>query len=329
MRKALVTGANGFIGSALCRRLLQDGASVRAMCRAPARGQALAEAGAEVVGGDVQDSRVVHRLAEGCDLVFHVAAADISRSAAYQYNVNVQGTRNVIHAAHKAGAERYVHVSTVAVYGYDIDGPIDEDQQHRPSRDDYYMQSKSLGEKAAWSYAERSGLPTVAVRPAFVYGPGSGLWSRTLYDICRRYPVPLIQQGCGHAHPIFIGDLVDLLVSVATHPNAPGNAFHAAPDPAPTWQEFLGYYAAMAGNTSTINLTIGALKPVAAAATLLKRMSGRPVDASGALQYMGRRMTYKMTRAAQVLGWRPRISLEEGMARTEPWLRSLGWRQVD
>ncbi len=323
MRKAFVTGANGFIGSALCRRLLQDGIAVRAMCRTPARGQALLEAGAEVVGGDVQESALVHRSAEGCDVVFHVAAAAISRGAGYQYSVNVQGTRNVIHAAHRAGAERFVHVSTVAVYGYRVDGPIDEDHPHRPSRDDFYMQTKSLGERAAWSYAQRTGLPMTAVRPAFVYGPGSGMWSRTMYAICRRYPVPLIDGGCGHAQPIYIDDLVDLLVTLATHPSAPGNAFHAAPDPAPTWREFLGCYAAIAGNRSTISVPLGVLKPVGMAITLLKRLSGSPVDAFGAIQYMANRATYKMTRAADVLGWRPRISLEDGMARTEPWLRSI------
>jgi nucleoside-diphosphate-sugar epimerase len=323
MRKALVTGANGFIGSALCRRLLQDGVEVRALCRTPAKGQILADLGAELVAGDVQDFRLMHRCAETCDVVFHVAAAAISRSAVFQYNVNVQGTRNVIHAAHQAGAERFVHVSTIAVYGYHVDGPIDEDHPHRPSRDDFYMQTKSLGEQAVWSYSRRSGLPVTAVRPAFVYGPGSGLWSRGLYVICRRYPVPLIDGGCGYAHPIYIDDLVDLLVTVATHPAAPGHAFHAAPDPAPTWREFIGYYAAMAGNALTLNIPVRPLKPFGAVVRLLKRRSGHPVDVNGALQFMASRATFKMTRAANVLGWRPQISLENGMALTEPWLRSL------
>jgi 2-alkyl-3-oxoalkanoate reductase len=323
MRKAFVSGANGFIGSALCRRLLAEGVSVRALCRTPAKGQALADLGAEVVGGDVQDSRLVHSYANGCDVIFHVAAAAISRSAAYQYNVNVQGTRNMLHAAAKAGVQRFVQVSTVAVYGYRVDGPIDEDHPHRPSRNDFYMQTKSLGERAVWSYAQRTGLATVAVRPAFVYGPGSGLWSRTLFEICRRYPVPLIDGGYGHAHPIYIDDLVDLLMIVATHPDAPGQAFHAAPDPAPTWREFLGYYAVMAGNGSTIRIPARALKPIGALVTQLKRRSGRPVDMSGALAYMTSQVTYKMARAAQVINWRPRITLEEGMARTESWLGSI------
>ncbi len=321
MRKAFVTGASGFIGSALTRRLLREGVAVRAMCRTPTKGRLLAEAGADVVIGDIQDSEAVHRYAEGCDIVFHVAAAN-GGSAAFQHNVNVQGTRHVVHAAHRAGAERYVHVSSVAVYGYDIDGPIDESHVQRPSRHDFYAQTKSLGEQAAWAYAKRSGLPMVSVRPAFVYGPGSVFWSRQLYRICRRYPVPLVGGGRGHAHPIYIDDVVDLLVTVASHPDAPGHAFHAAPDPAPTWHEFIGYYAKMAGNPVTISLPVGPLKPLGLAVTFLTRLAGRPVDAVGMARYMTRRITYGMARAASILGWHPHVSLDEGMSRTEAWLKS-------
>src|SRR5262249_46739151 len=142
MSRALVTGANGFIGSALSRRLLRDGIAVRAMCRSAENGTALGAESAEVVQGDIQDAAITRRCAEGCDVVFHVAAVGTG-SALLQYSVNVQGTRNVLRAAHEAGAQRFVHVSTVAVYGYDASGPVDESYPQHASKLDFYMRTKA------------------------------------------------------------------------------------------------------------------------------------------------------------------------------------------
>jgi nucleoside-diphosphate-sugar epimerase len=320
-QRAFVTGANGFIGSALCRRLLRDGLAVRAMCRSASNGKSLNEQGAEVVEGDVQNPALVERYTQGCDVVFHVAAVG-SGSAAYHYNINVEGTRNVFRAAHHAGAQRFIHVSSVIVYGYDIAGLIEESHPQRISRDDFYMQTKAMGEQLVWDMARSTGLPTIAIRPAMVYGPGSNFWSRTLYNIISRYPVPHVEHGQGSAHPIFIDDVIDLLVTAANHPAAPGQVFNAAPDPAPTWGEFLGYYARMAGNTAAFDVPLALIQPLGALITLATRLTGRPVDAYGAMQIMGRRATYSMTKAARVLDWRPQISLEEGMAFTEPWLKN-------
>lgn len=321
MRQALVTGANGFIGSALTLRLLKEGVAVRALCRNPARGAHLVGRGAEVIGGDVQDERSLNRAIAGCDVVFHVAA--VTGGAAYSYNVNVIGAQNVIRAAYRAGAARFVHVSTIAVYGYEIVGRIDESQPARPSPDDFYMQSKALGEAAIWDFAAKTGLPTTCVRPAMVYGPGSAFWSRALYAVCRRMPAPMVDGGRGNAHPIFIDDLVDLMLCMATHTDAPGQTFHAAPDPAPTWSEFMGGYARMAGNTQTLDIPANALAPFSGLVALAARLGGRAFDLAGTLRFWGHRVTFSMDRARAVLNWQPRTSLEDGLRLTEPWLKSL------
>lgn len=316
---ALVTGANGFIGAALTRALLRRGVAVRAVCRTPHKGAALAEEGAEVVRGDVQDLPRLTDLAKGCDVFFHVAA--VMGSAAYTYNINVLGAQNAIKAAHKGGAARFVHVSTVAVYGFNVTGSIPEDHPQQPSPNDYYSITKLHGERAVWAYAARTGLPTTVIRPAFVYGEGSTFWSQALYELCLRFPMPLVDGGRGHAHPIYVEDVCDLLIHVAEHPQAVGNAFNAAPDPAPTWAEFLGYYARMAGRTTSFELPLPVLNAVAPLITALTRLRGTPFDLAGFLRVWGHRATYSMARATNLLGWQPRTSLAEGMRRTEFWLR--------
>ncbi len=319
MQKAFVTGACGFIGSALTRHLLQMGVAVRALCRDPRKGRRLAEAGAEVVAGDIQDGEGMARHAVGCEVVFHVAA--VMGSAAYTYNINVQGTLRVAEAAHAAKAERFVHVSTIAVYGPNTSGLVRESHPHRPSPYDYYAQTKSIGELAAWAYANRVGLPMTCVRPAFVYGPESQFWTIQLYRLAKRGIAPVLDHGRAHAHPIYISDLCDLMAVMATHPDAPGHAFNAAPDPAPTWGEFLGYYMRMAGRNGLTPLPAAPLRLLAPLVTTITRLRGQPFDLGAYLTFMSHQATYSMAAARAVLGWSPRVRLADGMALTEQWIR--------
>ncbi|MBX3083252.1 MAG: NAD(P)-dependent oxidoreductase [Anaerolineae bacterium] len=321
MKKVLVTGANGFIGTALTERLLRDGVEVRAMCRNVHNGDALKQAGAEVVGGDLMHPDVLRQHAEGCEVVFHVGAA-LGGTAAYQYNVSVLGTRNMAQAASDAGVGRFVHVSTISVYGTNVYGSIDEDRAQLPSRDDYYQQSKSIAEKVLRETASRTGLPITIMRPGMVYGPGSNFWTRMLYQTFSRYPVPIFGDGKGTAHPIFIDDAVDLLITLATHPAAVGEAFNCAPDPAPTWVEFLDFYARMGGNTKKMHISVELLRLFAPMINLLTRMRGEPTDMIGYIDYLTVPFVYSMRRAADKLGWRAQVSLPDGMAQAERWLKS-------
>ncbi len=321
-QKALVTGANGFIGAALTRRLLHDGIAVRAMCRSAERGHFLVKEGAEVVQGDVRDAAIMQQYAEGCDVIFHVAAVGAGNWAT-QYAINVEGSRHAIEAALHGGAQRYVHISSIAVYGYDVNGRIDESYPQYPPYSDYYMRTKSEGERLVWEIAGRSSLPTVTVRPAFVYGPRSATWSQAMYNLCQRYGYVLPGNGQGNAHPIYVDDVVDLLVRAANHPAAPGNAFHAAPDPSVTWRDFLGYYARMTGHSREhpISMPSILLKPIGNTLTVLGRLRGSYNDVYGALRYTIRQVTYSMDKARSLLGWQAQVSLDEGMALTEKWLK--------
>ncbi len=319
-QRALVTGANGFIGAALSAALLQRGIAVRAMCRTPRKGAALAELGAQVVSGDVQDRERMTELARGCDVFFHVAAV-MSGSAAYTYNVNVLGAQNAVAAASAAGCARFIHISTVAVYGFNVQGVVREEQPLQPSRHDFYALSKAYGERAVQREAARTGIALTIIRPAYVYGEGSQLWSRRLYELCRRLPMPLVDGGLGNAHPIYIGDLCDLVICAAQHPNAIGQVFNAAPDPAPTWAEFLGHYARMAGRSDRLTLPAPLLMSAAPLVTALTRLRGTPFDLAGYVRMLTHRATYSMAKAAELLDWRARTTLEEGMRRTALWLQ--------
>jgi dihydroflavonol-4-reductase len=171
--KAFVTGGTGFIGANVVRTLLGRGATVRALCRPASSGASLAGLEVQRVAGDLRDPASLHRGMAGCDVVFHVGAlySFWVRPRQLIYDVNVQGTRNVLAAALDQGIERVVYTSSVATLGPSADGrPADE--RAEASLEQIvgdYKKSKFLAEKVALEYASR--LPVVIVNPSFPVGP--------------------------------------------------------------------------------------------------------------------------------------------------------------
>ena len=178
MKPILVTGATGFIGWHVARQLLERGQRVRALVRDPARSvRALAELegfepGLEIVTGDLRDEESLGRAVEGCGVVYHVAADYRlwARRPDEMYLSNVDGTRNLLAAARKAGVERCVYTSTVGCIGMrsgelgSEDTPAGLDEMQGP-----YKRSKFLAEKIALEFAG-DGYPVIIVNPTAPVG---------------------------------------------------------------------------------------------------------------------------------------------------------------
>jgi dihydroflavonol-4-reductase len=171
----LVTGATGFVGSAVARVLAARGHTLRLLTRAASDRRNLAGVDAEIVTGDLTDPESLVRAAAGCRYVLHVAAD-------YRFWVpdpdamlraNVDGALAMVRAAAKAGAERIVHCSSVATLGQIGDGTLadEETPTHEADFVGIYKRSKYLAERAVLDLAERDGLPVVVVNPAAPVGP--------------------------------------------------------------------------------------------------------------------------------------------------------------
>jgi nucleoside-diphosphate-sugar epimerase len=321
-RTVLVTGASGFIGSALVARLVKEGARVRGLVRTEKKGERIAALGADAIVGDVTDRPSLRRAAAGCEIVIHAAAA-LGGAWARQYAVNVNGTVNVVEMAHEAGARRSVYVGSIAAYGYRTPDVITEQTPLRPGVD-FYSRTKAIGEQRFWMRTRELSLEAVVVRPGMVYGPGSRMWTRTVFRLMRCVPAPMFGSGDGYAPVIYVDDVVDLLLLATDHPHAVGEAFNAAPDPSPTWRDYLGAYAAMAGHQAFVPLPKWAAQSVAALAEPLSILIGLPQPVRGYADLLYGRRIYSMAKAAALLGWRPRVTLAEGMAHCEAWLREIG-----
>ena len=157
-----------------------------------------------------------------------------------------------------------------------------------------------------------------------VYGPRSNVWTETAFKVARLKPTPWIGNGSGHAHPIYIDDVVDMTALLATHPQADGQAFNCAPDPPPTWREYLGLYSSLAGHQRWLPIPTGLALTFAEGLMLFTPAGTRFKDAPAIIHAICGSATFKMDKARDLLGWRPKVDLQTGIANCAPWLRERG-----
>ena len=314
MRRALVTGATGLVGSYLTERLLADGWEVRALVRSVAPGAALQLRDVELVEGDVRDAASVARAAAGRDVVFHAAAAISSRGGWDEYHaINIDGTRNIVAAARAAGA-RLLHVSSVAVYGagdrYRDGMPTDEAAPLPPLPERaYYARSKRASEALVLDAHARGELWATAIRPDVIYGRGDRQFTPRIARILRHGfgPVP----GGGHTKlPIVhAANVADAAVRAVSIDSAGGRAFNAAND----FDVTLAMFFRLAGeglgrDVRLIPVPVWVLRLVLPLATRLRRIAGSgslPVSATASLDFATRDNPFTSRRAREELGWNP------------------------
>lgn len=319
IRRVLVTGAAGFIGSAVSARWRSLGAEVVGVDRIsdPSRG---------IVGGDVSTPGAWQELASDVDLVVHTAAIvsnAVDRDE--QWRVNVLGTRLVVDATRRARVPRLLHFSSVRAFS-DLQFPEDVDERW-PVRPDgsAYVDTKVASEQVVLQAHAAGEVAVTVLRPADVYGPGSRPWTITPVELIRAGRFLLPARGRGLFSPLYIDNLLDAVVLAATSPRAVGQVFTISDGRAVTCAEFFGHYARMLGRRIPLVPTPVALA-VAAAVDAGNRARGRRTETNPeSVRYFTRRSTYSIEKARHLLGYAPAIPLEEGMRRTEEWLREHGY----
>jgi len=313
-----VTGALGFIGRAVADAYRARGAEVRGV-------DVRAEPAGSVVSGDVSEPGPWQSHAAGCDLVVHTAAAvsnvaDPDRS----WRVNVRGTRHVLDAAVSGGAERFVHFSSAAVYGHARPDPVDERHPVRTSGATYGDTKIAAEQVVLQTHAAREVTATI-LRPGDVYGPGSRPWTIVPVEMLRRRQVLLPARGRGTFNPVFIDDLVDAVLLAAEAEGAAGQVFNVTGGTAVDTAAFFAHYSRMLGiGPAPVASTTVAIV-VAEVLGRVSRALGRPSEASAAtMRMLAAHGTVSIDKARRVLGYEPRVDLDEGMRRTEEWLRAEG-----
>lgn len=325
MRVAL-TGATGYTGGRLVAALRARGDSVRALARGASVTPELCASGVAVVEGELRDPDALRRLVEGVDGVLHVAA--VYRTAGhpdgYYREINVGGTERLLEAAAQAGVARFVHTSTVGVLGHIERPPADETAPLAPG--DIYQQTKAEAEALALSFGKKRGLAVAVVRPGAIYGPGERRLLKLFRAIARgRYAV--VGSGRAFYHPVFIDDLVAGFLLALDHPAAAGESFIIAGEQYIS-QDDLAALVARATGGRVLPFHVPTWPLLAAAAVceaVCVPLGLEPPIHRRRVEFWVKSRAFSIAKAKRLLGYAPKVDLEEGIRRTAAWYRDAGW----
>lgn len=323
----LVTGGTGFTGAHLVRRLLARGDKVRVLDNQPGLfAEELKSLGADLTLGSVTDYDLCRRLAQGCEVVHHLAASfqAVNRPQSEYWQVNVDGTGNVCRAALDAGVRRLVYCSTQGVHGNVDNPPGDEDTPIEP--EDYYQLTKYEGEKKVREYVAK-GLQAVILRPMAIFGPGDP--ERFLMIYRRVAKGKFIMAGPGKAlyHPLYIDNLVDAFILAETMEKAQGQAYLIGDAEYVTIKDLVQRVAkALDTPVKIVHIPFW---PVYAACTLCeiiyKPLPWEPPLFRRRADWFRQNRAFKIDRARTELGYDPKVSVDEGLKLTGEWYRENGY----
>ncbi len=319
--KVLITGAAGFIGSHLTRRLLERGDEVRGLLMPDEQDRGLAAEGLEVLRGDLTVPSSIAGLADGCDKVIHTAmrVIDWGRKKDF-FDLGVGGTRNLLEEC--AGkVERFVYMSSIAAYGFGP--PLKGYDEYIPlvKTGLHYGDAKAEAEQLVGSYAAASGMTATVIRPANVTGPGS-VWVREILDVMHRGPLPLMDGGKWSASLVFVDNLVDGIVAAMDSPAAAGRTYNLRDDYDVTWKDYITWLGGLVGKKPLGSLpykTAWRLGWIIQAPFL--PFGVRPPITAQAVGIMGTDNDVSNRRAKEELGWSTRVPWEEAKKVIEKWVR--------
>jgi nucleoside-diphosphate-sugar epimerase len=317
--RVFITGASGFIGRALGDRYRAAGHEVTGC-------DLVADAERGIVAGDVALPGPWQEHMAGCELVIHTAASVSLKmeDAEQTWRSNVLGTANALDGAERAGASRFVHFSSVTVFGLRFPDGVDE---RYPVRSSYipYPDSKIASEQVVLQAHVEGRVPCTIVRPGDVYGPRSRAWAIIPAELIKARRFTLPGGGRGIHSPVYIDNLVDGVVLAAAAPEAVGEIFTLSDGIGVPYREFFAPYAEAVGRRLITLPTPIALASAAVIQRIARLTPGENEINPGSARYLLRRGTYSNAKARRVLGWEPEVGISDGLARTIAWLREEGY----
>jgi len=323
----LVTGATGFTGAVLTRKLVEAGLKVSAVARTTSNIEPFRDLPITWFRGEVYDPAIITEAMRGQEFVFHVAAAfrEAKSTLEDSRNVHVKSTQLIAAEALRQPAfKRLVHVSTFGVHGHIPNPPGTEESPYAPGDD--YQQTKMEAEIWLREFASKNNLDYTIMRPAAIYGPGDRRLLK-LFKMALRPIFPLLGKGKCMYHLVHVDDLTNVFIIAATHPAARGEAFVCGGlKPIP----IADIAAIVSGHfhtkTRVLRLPIA---PFFLAAdiceAICKPLKIEPPIYRRRVAFYSKDRDFDVSKMRKVLGYEPAWSNEQGIKQTADWYIAQGW----
>lgn len=327
-RTVLVTGANGFTGSYVCKHLVQRGDRVRALVRKTSNLNLLKEKDIDVeyVHGDLADAALGANWGaalKGVETIYHLAAVYRTEGVPrhYFWDVHVEATRQLLEAARRANVSRFVHCSTVGVQGEIKNPPATEEAPYAPG--DVYQESKVDGEKLARRFFQEHNFPGVVVRPVGIYGPGDTRFLK-LFKFVYNGKFRMLGSGKVLYHMTHVDDLARGILLAGEKKEALGEVFTIGGEGYLTLAELVERVA------HALNVPVPRKSfPVWPVwfAGLLCEMLCRPLGIEPPLyrrrvEFFIKDRAFDISKAKRLLGYQPQVDLDAGLRQTGEWYRA-------
>jgi len=325
--RALVTGATGFLGGALARRLVALRHDVLATGRDLREGARLREHGVEFAPAELGDRAALARMCAGRDRVFHCAALSSLWGRAQDFHTaNVAGTDNVIAACSRAGVGRLIHVSSPSICMDTRDRQLITETEPLPARPiNLYAGSKREAEKRVLA-AAAAGLPVVVLRPQAVFGPGDPAIFPRILRLAQRGVFPVFGRGDSWIDITCLDNAVDALVLAAEAPErCVGQVYNVSNgDPRPTQELLNRLFAELGLHVRRPRIPFAAAFAAAAVLERLHtwlRLRGEPRLTRYSVCVLARTRTLDIAKARRDLGYVPRVDTDTGLRQFAGWWR--------
>ncbi len=323
----LVTGASGLLGSHIVEQLRKRDMPVRVLVRPGSDRSWLETQGVEFAEGDVTDPASLARACEGCDVVYHSAArvGDWGPWEEFQ-QITIDGTRNIIEAAIAASVRRFVHISSISVYGYHTKKiTVDEtfDLGYKMYEWAYYTRSKVEAEKIAWQAHKDGRIEMTVIRPSWIYGERDRTTIARLYNMIKAGKAKILGPGHNRLNVVYAGNCAEAAITAAHLDKAIGEAYNCSNDGEITQSEYFELLAKAIGAPPPRHhapykaaYTVGFLLECWGRLTKSKKP---PFVTRYAVWLMGRHAYFSADKARRELNWKPTVTYQEGIPNTVRW----------